>query len=99
MMMNLGGKRKLKKSALGCYKRNLRTVSDQTMRNRAVCKTQAENVSKKCFTKAAGGRTNERTKRHPSGTAQRCSRTQESCLVGLYLFFGVSSADQMCKTI
>lgn len=54
------GKRKLKKSALGCYKRDLQTVSDQTMRNRAGCKTQAENVFKKCLTKGAGGRTNER---------------------------------------
>jgi hypothetical protein len=50
----------LKKSALGCYKRDLRQVSYQTMRDRAVCKTQAENVFIGCLTGTAGTCTNER---------------------------------------
>jgi hypothetical protein len=82
MIMNLG-KRMLKKSALACYKRDLRQVSLQTVRDRAVCKTQAGNVFKDCLTEAAGSRaTNEKT---PESEARRCNRRRESCLAQLYL--------------
>jgi hypothetical protein len=59
VVMSLG-KRMLKKSALDCYKRDLRQVSLQTIRDRAVCKTQAGNVFKDRLTETAGNRaTNE----------------------------------------
>jgi hypothetical protein len=59
VIMSLG-KRTLKKSALGCYKRDLRQVSHQTIQDRAVCKTQAGNVFMSCLTRATGTRMNER---------------------------------------
>jgi hypothetical protein len=43
----------LKESALGYYKHDLRQVSHQTIQDRAVCKTQAENVFMDCLTEAA----------------------------------------------
>jgi hypothetical protein len=49
-------KQLLKKSALDGYKHDLRQVSDQTIEDRAVCKTQAENVFMDCLTEAAGAR-------------------------------------------
>jgi hypothetical protein len=49
-------KQLLKKSALDDYKHNLRQVSHQTIQDRAVCKTQAENVFMDCLTETTGAR-------------------------------------------
>jgi hypothetical protein len=87
-------KQLLKKSALDDYKHNLRQVSHQTIQDRAVCKTQAENVFMDCLTETTGARIERGSGRVK--TAQRCSKWRESSLLLAYLLWFVPGREMRC---